>query len=1098
MQNEIVSLSERRTGVRAPSTSSYARLARAPETLANHYDVIVVGSGYGGSIAAYHLAKAGHSVCLLERGKERLPGEYPTDERQFLKSARVEGALGEIGSDTALFDVRVGDSYNVVQGSGLGGGSQINAGVALEPSDEVLADPRWPEALRKKGALAPYFERARTMLGAAPLPEGSPTPAKMRAHALAAVRTDKRHERVPLTVRFESGRNAAGIHQPSCTHCGDCCSGCNTGAKTTTWMTYLTLAARHGAEIFTELRVQRISRHGEGWRVHLRPSAELRRAGCALPGEITARAVVVCAGALGSTEILLRSAEQGLRVSPALGTRFSGNGDMLAFAYATEPDVHAMGIGTRAAAEADRPGPCITGQIVCTGDGLDAPSLVQEGVIPAAGARVVTGVLRWLAAGAPSSGRARATDGERVHTLLLIGHDESSGELRLEDGRLRIRGPSRAFDAEVRRKVALLKRTAGALGGTFVDNPTASGSLGNALVTVHPLGGCPMADRAEDGVVNDRGQVFSSATARDVHPCLYVCDGAIIPRSLGANPLLTISALSERIAEGIVRDLSDDVPADPKGATPAVAAEPGLRFEETLRGTLHFEPGSDFARALGDVSASSALTLTGRVPSLRHFFAQATHRVSVIGALDIPNLACGPLSVHQGHIELFPSDDLPMRMVYDLRARDIDGASYRITGRKSFVDGPLRVLRDVTTLDVQVRREGDDALIAHGALRLGASDTARLLASIEVTNAADSEQRARLLARFVAFFTGTLRAHYRAELSLVEGPPPARMVVDRALSAPAPEEFDILAADGARLALTRYRGGTRGPVLLAPGFAMTADSFALPTVGENLVEHLTQRGFDVWLFDYRSSPKLEAAERPYDLDDIAVLDWPAAVQHILRVTKSRDLQVVAHCAGSMTLLMALLAGMRGVRSIVSSQLTLHPVSCLANRFKASLRLPSLLGSLGVRVLPAVAREGTDLDHFRIRALFGPTFHGAKVSALTRERLPRYFGSTCVHPFDHFSRIIRAGRVVDRRGNDAYLPHVGRLRMPIMFLAGAQNKLFLPETSRRTWASLRSANDPALYERAVLPDYAHLDCFIGDHAARDVYPMIFNHLERHAA
>ena len=98
--------------------------------------------------------------------------------------------------------------------------------------------------------------------------------------------------------------------------------------------------------------------------------------------------------------------------------------------------------------------------------------------------------------------------------------------------------------------------------------------------------------------------------------------------------------------------------------------------------------------------------------------------------------------------------------------------------------------------------------------------------------------------------------------------------------------------------------------------------------------------------------------------------------------------------------------------------------------------------------------------------------------------------------NHISLMIRAGQSVDHSGNDVYLPHVERLKLPILFLAGDRNRIFLPETSSRTLAWLQSANGPELYDRVVIAGYAHLDGFIGRDAARDVYPTMLSHLDAH--
>ena len=237
-------------------------------------------------------------------------------------------------------------------GCGLGGTSLINAGVALRPPAWVFDDERWPAELRGRGtdALAPYFERAERMLGSTPYPEDWSEPAKLAALDVAAEGVGATVERPRINVTFEPGVNAAGIYQEACTLCGDCVSGCNHNAKNTVLVNYLPDAVAHGAEIFCETPVRTVrpaSGGRRGWIVSFDAPGEGRRRLGAPASFVFAGVVVLAAGTLGSTQILMRSRTEGLAVSPRLGTRFSGNGDVLAFAYDAEIPVRGIGTGRR-------------------------------------------------------------------------------------------------------------------------------------------------------------------------------------------------------------------------------------------------------------------------------------------------------------------------------------------------------------------------------------------------------------------------------------------------------------------------------------------------------------------------------------------------------------------------------------------------------------------------------------------------------------------------------------------------------------------------------------------------------------------------------
>ena len=138
----------------------------------------------------------------------------------------------------------------------------------------------------------------------------------------------------------------------------------------------------------------------------------------------------------------------------------------------------------------------------------------------------------------------------------------------------------------------------------------------------------------------------------------------------------------------------------------------------------------------------------------------------------------------------------------------------------------------------------------------------------------------------------------------------APLLPKRDLKAPAPERFIVPTGDGVNIGLTRYQGGTKGPVMLAPGFSVKASSFATDTVEENLVETLCANGYGVWLFDYRASADSGNSTETlpeFTIDDIVEQDWPAATRFVLG-DRREDLQGMVHCVGSMSLLMAIAAG----------------------------------------------------------------------------------------------------------------------------------------------------------------------------------------------
>ena len=561
------------------------RLASSLDRLRPHYDVVVVGSGYGGGVAASRLARAGKRVAVLERGREFVTGEFPARFPDLRGEMQLTGKRLRLGSPTGLYDVRFGEDMHVLIGCGLGGGSLINAGVALRPDPRVFRDPVWPTEIDADGLIDEGYARAARWVRPA-RDEAAAERTKYQALDSASVALGTAPVAAPVVVSFAATVNPAGVAQPACTRCGDCCGGCNVGAKNTVALTYLPDAARHGAEIFTHAKVRHVAKAPEGgWHVHFERQ-DAGGDGAARLGVLTADMVVLAAGTLGSTEILLRSREQGLALSDRLGKSFSANGDIIAFGYGAKLPVNAIGVGHPSKIEGLDVGACVSGQIEIVDDRDLANSLtIQEGVLPSALAPILPalfipngrllGALKSLIAGVYKGPFAS------LQTFFAVSHDTASGRLVLEDDRIALAWPGAKDEPVYRRLDAALEALVRHAGGSYVKNPLAGTMMGQQPATAHPLGGCGMGRERGDGIVNHKCQVFDAGPgtgSADVHDGLYVIDGAIMPRSLGVNPLLTITALAERAMLHLARDrglVFDDAPR--AYATPISVTAPGAQ-----------------------------------------------------------------------------------------------------------------------------------------------------------------------------------------------------------------------------------------------------------------------------------------------------------------------------------------------------------------------------------------------------------------------------------------------------------------------------------------------------------------------------------------
>ena len=560
------------------------RLARRPDRLQRHYDVVVVGSGYGGGVAASRLARAGKRVAILERGREFRTGEFPSKLTDLRQQMQVTGETWRMGSPTGLYDVRLGKDMHVLVGCGLGGGSLINAGVALRPDPRVFRDPAWPEEIARDRLLDEGYARAAHWLRPARDPRAARR-TKYQALHNAGAALGKEPVAAPVVVSFADTVNPAGVAQPGARAAATAAAAATSAPRTPLPLTYLPDAARHGAQIFSHAKVRHISKDELGtWHVHYERQDDPRAGQGAPLSSVSAEMVVLAAGTLGSTEILLRSRERGLALSDRLGHGFSANGDIIAFGYGARMPVNAIGVGHPSRVADLDVGAAVSGQIEMIDDDLEKSLTIQEGVLPSALASILPvlfmpngrllGALQSLVSGVYKGPFAN------LQTFFAVSHDSAAGRLALDDDRIAVRWPQAREEPVYARLDAALEALVSHSGGRYVKNPLAATAVGDQPSTAHPLGGCGMGRDRASGVVNHKGQAFDAgreAGSTGVHEGLYVVDGSVMPRSLGVNPLLTITALAERAMLHLARDHGlrlDPAPAQARSRTrpePAVA-----------------------------------------------------------------------------------------------------------------------------------------------------------------------------------------------------------------------------------------------------------------------------------------------------------------------------------------------------------------------------------------------------------------------------------------------------------------------------------------------------------------------------------------------
>jgi cholesterol oxidase len=514
------------------------------------YDAVVVGSGFGGGIAACRLAEAGKRVCVLERGRRFAPTDFieePNDAPKLLWHPRF--------NTDGLFDVRLMKDVTVITAAGVGGGSLVYANVQLKAPPAVF-DQGWPAAI-DADELDPWYALTEKALMPELTPDDPPIPKALTFEA-AGRRAGKDPNRLPIAVYFGEKPRAhpfSGVEQNPCENLGRCDIGCPVNARNTVDITYVARAEAHGAQVYPLHMAETIEppdRDGGNWRV------SYSRLGDGDDGSVEAPTLVLAAGTIGSPRLLLTNRKRLPNLSPALGTKFSGNGDALGLAF--DPQAEDV-----KGAENDF-GPVMTSKL----DYPERRAILANGGLPRgyeAILEVARGVnlwRRWLLKLRRVFVHVGMTDQQmhprelKLHRprepdrdaliFLMMGRDAADGRMRLTpifkrfDIRWDKAGSEKLFGDLEKSAHELADAAKADLFYALEGGPVST------FATVHPLGGCPMADDPELGVVDDAGRVHN-------YSGLYVLDGSIVPTALGVNPSKTIAALAERGVARLVAEL---------------------------------------------------------------------------------------------------------------------------------------------------------------------------------------------------------------------------------------------------------------------------------------------------------------------------------------------------------------------------------------------------------------------------------------------------------------------------------------------------------------------------------------------------------------
>ncbi|HET6709601.1 GMC family oxidoreductase, partial [Amycolatopsis sp.] len=510
------------------------------------YDVVVVGSGFGGSVAALRLTEKGYRVAVVEAGRRFADDEFAKtswDLKRYLWAPQV-GCYG-------IQRIHMLNDVMVLAGAGVGGGSLVYANTLYRPLKPFYADKQWAHITDWEAELAPHYDQASRMLGVVTNPTITPSDVVMREVAKDMGVADSFHP-TPVGVHFgKPGERVpdpyfggAGPERVGCTECGSCMTGCRVGAKNTLVKNYLYLAEKDGAKVIPLTTVTSVQPIDGGYEVSLKKTGTTSKR---FRTTITAEKVVFAAGTWGTQNLLHRMKDTGTlpRLSRRLGELTRTNSEAIIGAARTDVDESRNFSRGVAITSSIHPDENTHIEPVRYGKGSNAMSLLQtiatDGASPVPRWRqAVTFMLKHPVQAAKLLNGYRWS--ERTVILLVMQSLDNSITTYTKRGLFGRRKytskqghgePNPSFipaGHEANERTA--ERIGGMAGGTW-------GEIFDIPLTAHFIGGVPIGASAEEGVIDPYHRVFG-------YPGLSVVDGAAITANLGVNPSLTITAQAER------------------------------------------------------------------------------------------------------------------------------------------------------------------------------------------------------------------------------------------------------------------------------------------------------------------------------------------------------------------------------------------------------------------------------------------------------------------------------------------------------------------------------------------------------------------------
>ncbi len=774
----------------------------------DHYQIVIVGSGYGGAIAASRLSRAGQEVCVLERGREFGIGDFPANYSEIKKNIRTTPLTKRKGKGTALYDFRINDDVNVFTGCGLGGTSLINRNVMVSPGSKVFEDPLWPEEIRNDydNLISIDAGRAEEMLKPSIYPDSFPALTKLDALKTTAEKLDGEFGKIPISVNFNEGVNHVGVYQQACKLCGNCVSGCNYGAQNTLSNNYLPDAISHGAKIFTRVKVEKIAKYQDQWLVYYSLVDYGMEKFSTSKMFLKADLLILSAGTLGSAEILFRSRlEEGLTLSDCLGNKLTGNINYSGFIYNSNSRINILGRKKKETNSSAPIGPSITGNIHFKNNGTEKSNAnIQDDSIP--GGLVTRSLALGLAMNKQRNGKKlQNTNGKwlsklwrKIVSVIFSPYhgatkytnsysssisNTSTGKINYSDDVISVKWPDLTNGTNSQFLDDKLTEASKVFGGTYVKRPLRSKWYLPQPLMYAPLGGCAMSKDATEGVVNHKCQLFKSTSGNEVYKNFYVVDGSVIPLNPGIEPMLTISAVAERTCRLIAEDygwkINYDLAKSPED--PRRDAKFGFEFSHSNRGFFSLEVRDKSPRfedmkrfflgeKLGKANQSNFdFNLIVDNDDVDLFVSTPAHQAKLLGTVSAKALSEHPLIVTEGSFHLLVQDPERVRgryLYYRFKLVSREGKYYYFDGfrairKENSYDG-LWANMSIMYFTLHEGTSYEDPIIGTGLLRLTLKDfVTKQFGTLTAKNITSKKDGYKVKIRFVLYFLRNMLKVFR-------------------------------------------------------------------------------------------------------------------------------------------------------------------------------------------------------------------------------------------------------------------------------------------------------------------------------------------------